>query len=73
MWRKTLREAEKTGSKTSPKSCPKLAKRTPFYKVQKTSRRAQFFGQTDRPVDQPMVKFMTVGAAGRPRSTARRS
>jgi len=53
MWRKTLREVEKIGSKISPKSYTKLAKRTPFYSVQKTSRRAQFSGQTDRPAGRP--------------------
>ena len=41
---------EKTGSKTSPISYAKLAKRTPFYRVQKTSRWAQFSGQTGLPV-----------------------
>ena len=33
---KNLREMEKTGSKTSPKSYRKLAKTTPLYRVTKT-------------------------------------
>ena len=32
MWRETLRELRKTGSKTTPKSCFNLAKITPFYR-----------------------------------------
>jgi len=45
MWRKTLKEMKKTGSKTSLKSYPKLVKRTPFYRVQKTSRWDQFLAK----------------------------
>jgi len=41
--KKTLREMRKTGSKTSSKSCPKLAKRAPFYRVQKTSHLGSVF------------------------------
>ena len=56
---------EKTGSKTSPKSYLKLAKRTPFYRVQKISRwgpeEAQNDLSVDRPVDRPTVRFLTVG------------
>ena len=37
-WRKTLKEIGKTSSKTSPKSCIKLAKIAPFYRATKTSR-----------------------------------
>ena len=58
----------KTGSKTSPKSCVKLAKRTLFYRVQKYSRwgteQAQNGLSVDRPVDRPTVRFLTVGAIG---------
>ena len=36
MWRKILREMGKTDSKLLQKTCLKLAKRTPFYRVQKT-------------------------------------
>jgi len=36
--KKNLREIGKIGSKTSPKSCVKLAKTVPFYRAIKTSR-----------------------------------
>ena len=69
MWRKTLWKVGKTGSKTSLKSCTKLAKRTPIYRVQKMSRWAQFSGQIDlsidRPVDRPTVIFQIIGVTDR--------
>ena len=68
MWRKTLREMGKTGSKTFPKSCIKLAKTAPFYRAKKIAVEAnpQARWHAGRPVDQPTVIFMTVGTAGRP-------
>jgi len=42
---KNPKRDEKTGSKTSPKSCIKLAKTAPFYKTTKTSRWGKSPGQ----------------------------
>jgi len=67
---KNPKKMKKAGSKTFPKSYRKLAKRTPFYRVQKYScwgpEQAQNGLSVDRPVDQPTVKFLTIGAVGPP-------
>ena len=66
---KTLLKVGKIDTKTSPKSYSKTGQKTHLYRHQKTSHWDQFFGQIglsiDRPVDRPMVKFLTVGVAGR--------
>ena len=67
---KTISKTGKTDSKTSPKSCIKLAERTPIYRVQKTNCWAQFSCQNglsiDRSVDWTTVIFLTVGVTGGP-------
>jgi len=66
---KLQKHVGKTGSKTSPKSYSKTGQKTHLYRHQKGSHWDQFSGQIglsiDRPVDRPMVKFLTVGVAGR--------
>ena len=56
----------KTGFKTFPKSCIKLAKTAPFYRFTKTSRWGQISRPNDLSVDRLTVICMTVGVAGRP-------
>ena len=71
--RKTLKEVRKTGFKTLFKSYIKQAKGIPFYRGSKTSRwestQQKILLSVDWLVDQPTVKNMTVGAAGRPHPT----
>jgi len=60
----------KTRSKTSLKSFLKLAKRTPFYRVQKYGlwgpEQAQNGLSVDRPIDRLTVRFLTIEAVDRP-------